>query len=773
MNWMIRHIRGRIDLPNLVLLFIALLITLLVVFGFNELIRGVSYPPLIGCGFLGVLLSWRWLARNKKVWVVVLVLLLCGILFSFFFIKEVGIASLSVGKQLVRAVPELLEDQSEKNFEQLRQASIHFTFTLEVLFSEISEWWNDLLAGRAEYNQQVTILIWNYAVWLVAGWLGWAVRRNWNPFGVIIPILGLMTGIVAYSKAKSWILALLMVICFILVVFIQHFLREQQWGKQAISFSEDIRLDILGISLLISLALLILSITLPSISIRKLVNSVRDLFENEQTVDIAPAIGLYEQSKATNGGEPRREGVLPTSQLIGSPPELAENIVMQVRPDEDFLINATGFPYWRSHTFEEYTGRGWLVGEVVIEQFEPEERIAPENPDYAETYPIDFIIFENPKSRFYYTGELITVNKQFDAIYRVPLEQMDYFSGLIDYKSYQVGVAWPDHSSENLNSSSKNYPDWIEERYLQIPSGLPPRVIDLAKEIIKGTQTSYQQAVAIESYLRNFPYTLSVSPTPPGKDVVDYFLFDIQEGYCDYFATAMVVLARAVGLPARLVAGYASGTYHSEEGFFEVSQADAHSWVEIYFSDDGWVEFEPTSSRSLRDRKLESFEQSKKFSFPTRFSVFGKKFGPRVAYWLMGVVFFIGVVLTIDILRLRSSTSEEIVKVIYQGLIKFAKRSKVPFRQSLTPYEFGGIYQHSLQMFWQRSRIFHQFIPRNENRMGYLVNQCVLELYGENHLEQNAKREMIKEWIKLIPWLILSRIRSWSYDESFQEQVPE
>jgi hypothetical protein len=111
--------------------------------------------------------------------------------------------------------------------------------------------------------------------------------------------------------------------------------------------------------------------------------------------------------------------------------------------------------------------------------------------------------------------------------------------------------------------------------------------------------------------------------------------------------------------------------------------------------------------------------------------------------------------------------------VIYQGLIKFAKRSKVPFRQSLTPYEFGGIYQHSLQMFWQRSRIFHQFIPRNENRMGYLVNQCVLELYGENHLEQDAKKEMIKEWIKLIPWLILSRIRSWSYDESFQEQVPE
>jgi hypothetical protein len=80
--------------------------------------------------------------------------------------------------------------------------------------------------------------------------------------------------------------------------------------------------------------------------------------------------------------------------------------------------------------------------------------------------------------------------------------------------------------------------------------------------------------------------------------VADYFLFDLQEGFCDYYATTMVVMARAVGVPSRMVLGYAPGRYDSFQGRYEVRDSDEHAWVEVYFSDIGWVPFEPTPAYS-------------------------------------------------------------------------------------------------------------------------------------------------------------------------------
>jgi transglutaminase-like putative cysteine protease len=78
--------------------------------------------------------------------------------------------------------------------------------------------------------------------------------------------------------------------------------------------------------------------------------------------------------------------------------------------------------------------------------------------------------------------------------------------------------------------------------------------------------------------------------------VADYFLFDLKKGYCDYFATTMVVMARAAGIPARFVSGYSPGAYDAPNAQYVVRELNAHSWAEVYFTDIGWVEFEPTGS---------------------------------------------------------------------------------------------------------------------------------------------------------------------------------
>jgi transglutaminase-like putative cysteine protease len=126
---------------------------------------------------------------------------------------------------------------------------------------------------------------------------------------------------------------------------------------------------------------------------------------------------------------------------------------------------------------------------------------------------------------------------------------------------------------------------------------VPERVLDLASDITRGLPTPYDKAKAIEAYLRtNYPYDLEVPVPPADRDVADYFLFDLKKGYCDYFATSMVVLARASGLPARFVSGYAPGSYDAPNAQYVIRELNAHSWAEVYFPEIGWVEFEPTAS---------------------------------------------------------------------------------------------------------------------------------------------------------------------------------
>ncbi|MGE5614227.1 MAG: transglutaminase-like domain-containing protein [Bacillota bacterium] len=137
----------------------------------------------------------------------------------------------------------------------------------------------------------------------------------------------------------------------------------------------------------------------------------------------------------------------------------------------------------------------------------------------------------------------------------------------------------------------------IYERYLRLPENLPQRVKDLSLSLTASRENNYDKAKAIEQYLAsNFPYNLDVRSTPRNRDFVDYFLFDMKEGYCTYFASAMTVLARCAGLPARYVEGYMlpSEPLEDNRSAYIVSNMQAHAWVEIYLEGYGWLPFEPT-----------------------------------------------------------------------------------------------------------------------------------------------------------------------------------
>jgi len=175
-------------------------------------------------------------------------------------------------------------------------------------------------------------------------------------------------------------------------------------------------------------------------------------------------------------------------------------------------------------------------------------------------------------------------------------------SALREGETYSTVSSVSHASAQTLRRIDTSYPNWLTQRYLQLPERLPQRVRTLASEITAPYTNPYDKATAIETYLRKIPYDLSINAPPAGRDAVDWFLFDNQRGYCDYYASAMTVLCRAVGIPARLAQGYARGEYEASVRGYRVRESDAHSWPEVYFPYCGWIEFEPTSAQPLISR---------------------------------------------------------------------------------------------------------------------------------------------------------------------------
>jgi len=144
----------------------------------------------------------------------------------------------------------------------------------------------------------------------------------------------------------------------------------------------------------------------------------------------------------------------------------------------------------------------------------------------------------------------------------------------------------------------------IREQFTALPENLPERVYELAHALTSDASkyedvmiygyTDYEKALILEKYLKEFKYTMTPGSVPEGQDFVDYFLFDSQQGYCTYFASAFVVMCRAVGLPARYVEGFSMPSETNAYGVYEVRNSNAHAWAEVYFEGFGWMSFDPT-----------------------------------------------------------------------------------------------------------------------------------------------------------------------------------
>jgi len=239
--------------------------------------------------------------------------------------------------------------------------------------------------------------------------------------------------------------------------------------------------------------------------------------------------------------------------------------------------------YWRGHTLDFFDGTAWkneLMTRSRIPRTADEFRLAPFEPGSV-------------------TGQ---------QIYLEPIDS-DLVFGLsqvvgIKTDSYYMmvdgagNIYMPGKSARRIKYTaysiiSNSFPGYAGRRYLQLPSG-SQRVASLAQEVTRGARTSEMKAIALEEYLkRNYEYTLTVSPPPAGVSPIEDFLLKTKKGYCEHYSSAMVLMLRSLGIPARIVTGFFGGDRNTYGGYVIVRKSDAHSWVEAYINGQ-WKRFDPT-----------------------------------------------------------------------------------------------------------------------------------------------------------------------------------
>jgi transglutaminase-like putative cysteine protease len=172
----------------------------------------------------------------------------------------------------------------------------------------------------------------------------------------------------------------------------------------------------------------------------------------------------------------------------------------------------------------------------------------------------------------------------------------DYFYWGSSAPVYTVTSTAAPPPADELRETARGFTP-SDRHYLQLPERLDPRVAELADSLTAGIDNHYDQAMAIQRWLREFEYTRAL-PATARETTLEHFLFERRAGHCEYFSTAMVVMLRSIGIHARNVNGFLGGQWSQFGDYLVVTQNEAHSWVEMWFQGYGWVAFDPTPAGS-------------------------------------------------------------------------------------------------------------------------------------------------------------------------------
>ncbi len=251
---------------------------------------------------------------------------------------------------------------------------------------------------------------------------------------------------------------------------------------------------------------------------------------------------------------------------------------------------------WRGVALSRFDGKRWFNPPRPTQVLPVRDRLLSLGGDAvwgpAERLSYEVLLNRWAADALFFAGkpELVWIN--LPAVIRGPNDTLRPAGMEADMLRYGVHGFLPDEAAAR-KLPRRPVPAEVLECCLELPP-LDPRISELARRLTEGFTSAEASARTIESYLReNYLYTTELPKQQP-SDPVAHFLFERRKGHCEYFASAMAVLLRSIGIPSRLVTGFQSGIYNPVSGWYVLRASDAHSWVEAYLPASGWTTFDPT-----------------------------------------------------------------------------------------------------------------------------------------------------------------------------------
>ncbi len=646
------------------------------------------------------------------------------------------------------------------------------------LVSRQIDWFQKAFSGGTSRDGLVFVLQTAVVFWLLGYTASWYTFRKPRVWRVVLPTgLVLLSVVYYYYGPKPLLLYLAVYIVVGLVFVARTFLvsQEQIWQSAAVRYERGIRSSFIRAGLLAALLLLIVAYPLPKLAASTAVNEAlsgtRGPWRDFQETWTRLFAALTAYGAATS--DPYQE-----TMALGGPRSVGNDLVMDIYVPEP-LPNL----YWRAIAMDTYRDGGWSAtgGETTL-HFPDDGMLDTPLLAGRETITQTVVNFLPNSSLLYGAPEIIGSSRQMfvdaaqDEDGNILVTAVRSRFVLRQGDQYQVASSISNADVASLRRTATDYPQWVLDRYLQVPDEITPETRSLAASLTANADNVFDKATAVQNYLRDtIAYNDQIDAPPPDVEPIHYTLFVSQEAYCTYYASAMAIMLRSQGIPARIVNGYVQGDYDEQSRSYRVRASNAHTWVEVYFPAYGWIQFEPTASIPVlvRQESTEvaatdtaeealasgSGDLAPQLDDPTLDierggDVLGENAGvdlPAQAWWQRIPVWqVVGVTLVLAVALVLMWLANEFNKRVeadvtrsYSRLESWANWLGIHFRSTNTPYE--------------RADLMATAVPEGKASIRNLTQQFVLMRFSRNHSNGDGF-DSRQEWRVLRPLLLRKSI---------------
>jgi transglutaminase-like putative cysteine protease len=552
-------------------------------------------------------------------------------------------------------------------------------------------------------------LLMGFLFWTLSVYAGYSLTRHGNAWRAIIPA-GITMIVVhtydPYLAIRTWFLAGFIFLSLFLIARMHFIHLKYRWKNEGTYLPPYVSIDSLRLGLLTTVILVLFAWTVPAIA--SAVPQAEQIWLNATRpwMDVRNQLSnVFYSLQASVGVVTDFYG---DNLPLGRGNPLSDTTIMSIEAPPRPASNARY--YWRSRVYDTYE-EGWSSTLPAVDFVSPDEfnLNLPEYDNRAtSTFNITTVF---PIQNLQTPAQPVWVSRPANAHFAVnsdgsiDLSHLKADPVLMSGDTYRVEASLTTASQKELREAGTDYPSWITARYLQLPDTITPRTIELAESIAANLENPYDVTQAVTDFLRtSLKYSDTVPGAPAGQEPIDWVLFEHKQAFCNYYASAEIVMLRSLGIPARMAVGYAEGERSSigsidsiptlgpdgqnipldiqiEGDIFTVRHKDAHAWPEVYFPNFGWVEFEPTVSQQpiirpigllpdssgqdaqppdfeeLRDRANQRFNELSDQEPPSQnLNIAGMQIDPTSIYISLAAVSVIAFILLIRSVRSRRGT---------------------------------------------------------------------------------------------------------------------